>query len=253
VIFAYRGTKFKLGQAGVTFAVMPDLNDAGDVVGHRHTWTISHLLTNQEQSETAARASIKAQQVALTNLYSINDGDLRLYNPDGATDSYHRLLNSDTRDGIRVTSGPSWPDGNGVELLTKRTCQVVLEGYVPVANSALPTLLRSFSETLQYSSAGAKYKHRETLRGRSVKYQSRVYQVYKVVQRGSAVGLWSYPPIPDPIWPFAVTDEIPEATYGSPKTVRGIQVDWPISWSWNFEHAFNLNGLPHLWKTSYFY
>lgn len=251
MILSYRNTKSGLGEAGVTVRKTPDFNEARDLIGHTHVWSIRGLLTTQAESLSAARDDIKTKMAAIDAQYGTDGGDLIQYNPDGSTQTHHTLLNSDTRDGVRVVEGPNWDTGTGTELVTKATYTVVLEGYVEVSTNLLDTQLRSFSETLQFASAGRKYRHRETLRGRARRYQSRRHQVFKAVQRGSAVGLNDYPTVPSPIWPFAVTDEFPEVTFGTPKTVGDKQVDWPISWSWTFEHAFGIDGRPHRWKDTY--
>lgn len=246
MILSYRGIRHKVGQVALQVEQLPLTTDLQELWAHNVLWRIDILLTSQDSTDAGARNSIKQQTATVESQYSKNNGDLILYDPTGAI-SHHVLRNSECHGGVRIIDPPSYRDGTGVECATKRTISVVVGGIKPIPTSQLRSAYRSFEETLEFAPAGRKTGHLETLTTRSVKQTLRRFQTYRVVQRGSAVGLYKYPLIPRAIWPFALVDEEPLKTLGHPRRIGGALTDFPIAWEYQFQSNVRLLGQPHIW------
>lgn len=72
------------------------------------------------------------------------------------------------------------------------------------------------------------------------------YATYRYIQQGSAVGLFSYPPIPPPLWPGALKRPRPRVARESADTLGAVRpTNFRISWAYEFESNYELFGEPH--------
>lgn len=250
----YGNYRHRLGTTRVTVDNARLENDAEMVWGWKQTWTISGMLTSQQETESGARADIKTQMAELQAAYAVDGRDLVLLGPDGVTPSHHWLRSVNTQNGVKVEKPPSWTEPGPGELVTIARFNIVCSGVI--RNPYITTGIKSFNETLQFQPAGSLRGLQETLIGLPQEQLLRVNQIWKVTQQGSAVGLFGYPNIPNPIWPSQQRTTVPLVTMGTPKRVssdvRDTYIDWPISWTYQYESAYQLTGRPHIWGQNYF-
>lgn len=249
----YGNYRHALGTVRVEVANQRLENDAEMVWAWKQTWTVSGMVTTQLATESAARADIKTKMAAIANAYLRDGRDLILLGPDGVTPSHHWLKSSATQSGIKVEQPPSWTQPGPGELVTVARFNIVLSGII--RNNGVRSTLKSFNETLQFSPAGAKRGLQETLIGLPDEQLLRRHQIWRCTQQGSAVGLFARPDIPPPLWPSEQTDAVPMTTLGTPRRVSTDNgdswVDWPISWTYQFESRFRMTGQPHIWGITY--
>lgn len=231
-----------LGEAAVFISREPVETDAKTTYAVRERWDIQGMLPNPTGVLSDMSAAVNALEVA----YAYGGYDLTLLLPDG-TNSQHLLDSSRSIGGTRVVKPLSYPDGTGAEYVTMRTFNVSIEAMIPISG---PTNLLSFHETLAFAGGGSQYGHLEPLAGMPVRQLLKRNTVYKVTQHGRAVGLYSYPITPYPIWP-AYLLQTPDITRGTPRRIGfGGAVNYtefPIEWSYKFESPLPLSGNPSRW------
>lgn len=215
------------------------------------TWTMDGLLISTEATESAARADIKTQTAALEADYSLQFKDAGLYMPDGSTLTAHYLTNSELIGGVRVIQPPHYPLSSGTEAVNHRTYRIVLAARKPIGAASRGNVILSMTETVDSDGGGPMLAFRETLMGQPRRYWSRMSTVCYATQKGEAVGLLSYPPIPAPIWPSERLRYYPTVVHGSPKRIGNDWVEWPISWEYRFGSVYQLSGTPHVWGITY--
>lgn len=228
------------GEVQISVQQSPELNDAGVVKWVRTTYTLAGVLVadDSQSMETKARS--------LELAYSVDGRDLRLVHTNGSA-THLSLLSASCFGGTRVVQRPSFPDMKNAAYVTFLPYTIVVEGNVTDA-SALATI--SFEERISRSGGGAIYGHLEPLTGKPIKQLLKRHSVYRVTQSGSAVGFSSYPTVPSPIWVAALIQS-PNIEFGSPRRIGSgsntSYVEYPVSWSYEFEHASQLAGTPNSW------
>lgn len=222
-----------------------DERQGSHLLGHDVTWSISGRLVSQASTTAAAQASIRSQTADLVDAYSSDGIDMKLLTPDGSK-VHHQLLSSSTLDGTKI-SRPKYTDGTGPQEVVMRQFSLQVRGRVALSANNRTTDILRFEEELSFDQ-GPLVGHIETLTGLPVKQQLRRRSLWTAQQRGSAVGLFAYPTIPDPIWPAALVKTTPLYSKGSPKRDG---TEWPISWTWVFESRFELTGNPHIPGVTY--
>ena len=177
--------------------------------------------------------------------YFVHGKDIALLYDDG-TLSNHFILSALCRGGTRVVRQPTFPEWQGAEAGTQRTYSIVVEGEVLDKS----VTIGSFHERLSFNGGGPMFAHLQPLQGLPQKqliYESTPYQVS---QDGEAVGIYSYPVPPGPIWPSALKEN-PRIRQGQPRRSgpvgKPFYTDFPISWSYRFESALPLVGKPNVW------
>jgi hypothetical protein len=204
------------------------------------------LLTTWQKTEAAMIADLQLQVAELTQAYSLEGQNFIIKKADG-TPTHVNYVSAACFGGVRVTEPPSFPDGRGVELVTKRTYTVTLQAIELVAASQLHVILQSFHETLDFSGGGKRRALLETLIGLPQAQMLRQHTIFTVRQSGSAVGLFQYPTVPFPLWPTERTEEMPKYHQGHPERIGDNYRNFPINWSWEFASAYTLIGQPHIW------
>jgi hypothetical protein len=195
-------------------------------------------------------ASIDTKLAALSNAYAIDGGDF-IVTDDAAGELELSLRSRETLGGIRVVKKPTLPPMQNAAYVTFLAYQVVLEAIVP--KSSPSTLLRSYSEQISFSGGGWR---RGCLQTRVGLPQSQLFtrnQIFRAVQTGRAVGLYSYPTMPSPIWPAWLVEQYPEKTYVAGRPVgegsAATYMDFGIQWRYVFESPVPLVGVPRTWGT----
>jgi len=223
-------------EAAVTIARVPQYNEGGIQTGFRETWRIRGILQ-------AATADLLSISIRLLNVaYSIQDRNIGLFFDNGFPTA-HVLLSSRTLGGIRVVDGPNWPEGEGAEYSTFRTYEITLEGDVPDRRIGL----LAWTESITFSGGGPRFVMQQPLNGIPVRQKVAEATPFQAQQVGAAVGHFSYPIASAPLWPADEHRDQRRIERGQPKRHGNGYAEFPIQWSYSFEAAAPLLGLPRLW------
>jgi hypothetical protein len=235
---AYGSYTHAANEANVVISRQPMYADGGIVRGYKETWRISGWL----QADTTAEltTAINALKVG----YSVQGQNVGLYLDDGTLTS-HYITSQLTNGGVRVVDGPSFPVGDGTEYVSHRRYEIALEAELLL----LTVPILAFHESLSFSGGGPRDVHLQPLTGLPVKQRVAQATPYRVSQTGSAIGQFSYPFPPPPIWPVAEMRDQRRIEQKSPKRAGPIGypyfTEFQIDWSYQFEAAIPLVGLPH--------
>jgi hypothetical protein len=242
MILKYGNYAHALGEATIVIGVQPLFNEQGTRYAERERWEISGFL--QASTTTALTAAINAMKAA----YALPNQELGLYLGDGHTLSSHYIRPSDTLAGIRVISGPNFPQGRGAEYSTFRSYQIVLEADRPVDESAHDpdATLLAWEETLTFTGGGPRFVYLQTLLGLPQKQIVAAATPFRVTQQGRAVGQSLYPPPATPLWPIAEHVDDRKLTRKSPRasTPAGGPTEYEVTWQYVFESESPLVGNP---------
>ncbi|MCC9608515.1 hypothetical protein LOC68_09885 [Blastopirellula sp. JC732] len=228
----------EIGGPQLSITQRPVLSEGGVPLAQLHSWQIQGIVTGSGQSE------IDAKVAALIAAYRQRGFDASLLLSDGVTPSQHALKNSQAIGGVRVVSGPSFPNGAGAEYATKRTFAVTLEAEIPIEDPQ--TALLNFRESLSLSGGDRRVEWTETKLGPPRAQMTRRQTIYRAVQSGQAVGYRQYPLFPGFLFPQQYAVEAPRLTYGGGKRrLSGDFTDFSLSWEVRYESDRPLAGRPH--------
>lgn len=227
------------GECHVGIARQGLRSDHGILYAIRETWTITGMLIG------ANSAALTTSIAALEAAYSLDTGDLYLYEDTG-TATAHSLLSADTIGGTRVTQHPSFPTGSGAEYATHRTYVIVVEGDRYTGADLL-----SFNEQITFTGGGMEWGFLPVLNGTPPRQIFREQTPYKAIQTGHSTHLTRYPVPPGPMWPGAEHVTQRQITYNGPmRTGLGgfVQfIGYGVQWSYTFEDTSGFAGSPHTW------
>lgn len=234
------------GTVEYTISRSPLRNEAQHLYAWRERWDLIIDVTRDMQGDYRR---VDAAVRNVERAYSQDGIDLRVLLPNGRT-SVHELLSRDCIGGTRVVM-PTYPSNKGAEGVTKRSLQVAVEGDRALPNNELKSALLSFTETVRPQGGGPRFGHLELRRGRPHKQLETTHEVFTATQSGTAVGLYTYPAVPPPIWPFALK-RIMQPQYDHPQRIGGNFIGWPVSWNYEYEANQVLRGAtPHIWGITY--
>ena len=233
----YGAYSFNANGVKVAFSQETLINAGGQPYAVRKRLDLDGYLEGDGQSAIQQAAS--ALVTALSRPYQ----DLVLYRDDG-TASDTALLNAGSITGV-VPQAPTFPDSIGAEYATLRRFRFSAEAEYPVTNAA--TLLVSFRETLSFSGGGPIYAHKMAINGPPQKQLVYPFSIYRATQEGEAVGYLFRPTAPAPIWPKALM-QAPETSMVSPQRRGRLYTEFSVTWSYQFESATPLVGVPNVWK-----
>jgi hypothetical protein len=227
-------------EVAVTIAKEGLFTQAGMPRGVRERWNL------QGRLHAADQAALGAAIAALSAAYSIQGQDLAFYLDTGERSS-HAILSAATNGGVRVVSPPSFPEGKGAEYSTFRSYTIALEAEVLDPDA---TVL-NWNETVSFTGGGAQFGFFEPIEGLPQKQLLRVCTTYRASQSGEAVGSFHYPAPAPPLWPGAEHLPQREIRYDLPKRMgppgQATYTQYRVSWSYHFEDAGPLVGLPTSW------
>jgi len=239
MLLKYGTYAYQLFAAGVVINSRAELNGAQEPVWKSTTVEVMTRLKNPGTT----RASMNTAVETFLAAHSRSGRDLILYQPDG-TRTIHAWVSANTIGGVRIVSGPSFPEYAGAEAINYRTITVGFEIVEPITDAR--SALRSFTETLRTSGGGPKHGYLEPLNAPPQKQLLKQFSIYKAVQSGTAIGLYAQPTPPPPIWPSALM-EAPEIEDGGCNRIGDTLVDFAISWSYRFESDSPLRGRANRW------
>lgn len=232
---SYRGYFHAVAENDFRITREPIISDMGARMGYTERWVLGGFIQAANQlALTAALASLEAA-------YSVNGGDLKMYDDNGALTD-HCLFSANTISGVRV-SKPFYPeDSKGAEYTTFRRYQINIEAEIHEVNVGYVAFHESLSLTgLQPNS---RFIFLKTLTGPAQRQQVCQQETYKAVQSGMAVGHFGWPLFPQAIFAGAVHWDEATQTQEDPVYLSNGMIRWPISWSYPAEDSQPLIGSP---------
>lgn len=195
-------------------------------------------------------AAIAARVTALKAAYSRDGQDFKIL--DDANNALPgSLLSGNCIGGVRVVSPPSFPDNRNAAYVTFLNYQLTLEGDEAITSGTAANTYSAFQETVESEGGGPRFGYIEQNRGRPIRQLLREASVYKYTQAGRAVGLFSRPSPPAPLWPEYLI-EAPRIREVTPFRIgSGAALDYrdfEVNWTYRFEADVPLRGGPHVWK-----
>lgn len=227
----YGGFGFTANSVSVAIDKRYDTTEAGAPWKWTEGWDVEGRLEGSTQA--AIRAAIQALENAL-----VPGQDLVLLENDSA-DSAHIVRDAQTIGGVRVV-GVRYPNGRGADYSTYRDFVVRFEFERPYVGYGAGVLL-AWQESITFSGGLPRVAWLEPIagppRGQVVNQQT----AYRAVQQGQAVGAFSRPSPPAPLWPNLVEREV---TPANPKRRGNTFVEWPIAWRYAFAGPLPFLGEP---------
>lgn len=221
--------QFDTTTTGIAINRMPLETQAGLIWAHEEKWSITGYL----RADNGNPKTLDAKIQELERTFSQDGFDFEFLHSDG-TPTAHSLKNQDLWGGVRVTKPPEFPEGRGVEYVTLRTFTLELTGLRPRQSMFNLGLLTQFQETVEYDVMSDLKGHIQTLDSRAQFQTLRQFPTYTAVQSGSAVGAFTTPTVPQPRWPGKLIRP-PKITPGTPRYVGTSAVEYPISWSYQYQ------------------
>lgn len=213
-----------------------EIGPGGDTLKVRRSWQINgQLQANDYVSLQAAKAVLEAA-------YAVPYPDLYLWHNDGVT-LHDSILNAGSTTGVRITSGPNYPTGQGAQGGTFLDYTIMAEASFEATTNA--DFLESFQETLTEAGGTRRIIVVETVDGDPVPQLLNAKTKYRYTQSGSAVGRFGYPPSPNPLWPEWLTDR--NIVRVSPRREGRNLVGYAINWTYTYESPGPLPGNPNIW------
>jgi hypothetical protein len=227
-------------EVSVTISKQGLFAEGGSSRGWRERWNI------QGRLQAGDPAALTAAIDALTAAYGVQAQDVGFFLDSGEPTS-HAIASARTNGGVRVVAPPSFPEGRGAEYSTFRNYTIVLEAELLDPSTAL----LSWTEVLTFKGGGPQFAFLEPINGAPQKQLLKQATTFRATQSGQAVGQFSYPTPAPPIWPAAehadqrdVRLELPKR-HGPPGNPT--YTEFKITWSYSFEDAGPLVGLPSAW------
>jgi hypothetical protein len=219
-------------------------NASRSPIAYKEIWSISGRLYNKTGSAAGMAAIIEEFEEA----YAQTGQDLVLELDDGRP-SHHAIYARNTLGGIRIVAIPEYPEGRQGEYVSYRSYTLRAEAVIPYF--ATKSLFIEFSERISISGGGARWGVAEVNRGPGVRQRLRTHSKCSATQSGSATYFSDWPPVPGPIWPYALVDELPDLELVSPETISTGSggytslINGAATWTYNYEFPLRLGGVPH--------
>lgn len=216
----------------------PIVDGAGVQYAYIERWTLDGFLLSDTQ------AALTSSLAALERAYNAPLSEMSLW-IDAGTPTHHRLFTGNTLGGIRPVGGVEYPEGTGAEYSYYRSFRVVVEAEVP---QAFGDRTLQFRESLEITGGGPRRVLIETRAGPPQPQTVSQQTAFRATQTGEAVGWFSYPPVPAPVWPLSFFAEPPRVTRGQPRKVgqggTAQYVEWPVQWQYTFASATRGGNVP---------
>ena len=227
------------GGAAVSISGQPRRDSTGRMIGRTERWTIHGWLTG------ANAAALTIVIDALKAAFAVDGLDLGLYT-DADVATSHVISSAATLGGVRVTETPSFPEGQGAEYANQRSFQVTLEADFETGGLAN---LASFVETVSITGTGGpRFVTQVPLEGPAIAQVVSQASPVVITQSGSAIGLASYPTVPQPLLTSGEHVDRRRVEYKSPQRLaNGAYRNYEVAWSFEFEEQAAAAPLPNAW------
>jgi hypothetical protein len=239
MIVKYGPYQHSQNEVSIRITREPMRSQGGLFYAYKERWDCQGLLLNYATQQNLTNA---IQQ--LTAAYSVDGNNLVLYLDDGITPTAHALISANCNGGTRVVQAPSFPDTLGTaeyQPAAGRSYSFAIEGEMALTSA---DVIVKFEESLDFEGTGGPVVvWIPVAQGDWIQQQTSEASTYRVIQSGSAIGLYGPPPVPPPTWPAAEIQQQRKIKYSSPQ--RYSELEYPVSWSYTFEASGSLTGLPN--------
>lgn len=227
MIIRYRNYSFPTGSTSYTDEAPNDFTDGTDQQGNalkfRSNTTRRITLDGWIIGDDAA--DLKTKVAAFEQAFSVDGGDFTVTSPAGV--EVCAIRPADTATGLRVALR-SYPDGKGIEWVTRRTFRIVLECEYAVANAGGIDGATQFSQSISYvGTGGPRFVVVETMDGMPIRQQVAARTRCSCTQQGTAASRIRQLTPPGPIYPEHEKQDLRQIT---PPDSQG-----QISWQYFFE------------------
>lgn len=215
------------------------VGQTGRKIADREFWSIHTVLTAASQS--ALQTAITAHLAGMKQ----NNVDLTFYTDAGA-ETADKIVNSQTSDGITY-KGHEFPGmfpgqwGAHTEHVYVRYVVTHHEATVlDVENTIL-----FYNQSFQFNVGGSDYEVLGAFTGPPVTQFTMQQVPCWGIQQGTAVGMFSHPQPPGPLFAVPIKPRTSPITRKTPQKFGRVQ-NWgyPTSWRYLFESPFPLDGTP---------
>lgn len=237
--FSYGNYLFDANATLFTSSSQVKWNTGGQPYAHEDSVHVTGFLTGTGQADLTQKAS------ALATALAVNFNDLVFLDDTGAQ-TQTVLKNVSSITGVRIKN-LEWPTSQGPEYATIRSFSFDAMAEYPLARTA--TLLLSFTETLSFAGGGPLFAHRLAINGLPQKQLIYPATVFRATQSGHAEGYLIAPTVPQPQWPNALKQSGDLKRTSPERKGRGYQ-GYGVQWSFEFESAYPLIGIPTLWTSN---
>ena len=210
------------------------------VQGVAVTRTITVSLDIKVFGDTAAL--IAASMGSMQNAYWQPGRDLTLSDDNGTV--LRSLRSAGSLSGVQCVEGPSLVGTTPGEFTTYATLRATFQATFQA--QAGQALVYDWTQSLSIEGGGPLYVWQPAISGPPLKVMVQDQTTYRATQTGSAKGLLSYPPVPPPVFGVGALMGNPQITRASPLRNGQGFTEWPVTWSYQFESASPLIGLPGL-------
>jgi hypothetical protein len=210
-------------------------NDAGELYAQRVTWNVSGQILGDDTSAVVTACA------ALEAAYRERGRDARLYDASGNVVA--ELTDGNALTGVRVVQPVAYPLGDGAQFSTFRDYTVVLSADY-LLDSGLRSRLRAFTEAVTLFGGGPVRDVVECVNAPAQEQVVSAFSAYRATQSGRAVGIFDYPAAPAPLWPAKLA-RAGTFTRETPRRINGRDVDFPLSYQFEFVSGTPLLGVPN--------
>ena len=244
MILRYGTFTHKLDEVALSIKRTSKLDASGAIESIVQTWDLTGFLT----ADTQALLTIEIQRIEAA--YEVSGKDITLFLDDGLTLSAHFMVNGLALGGLRVISGPSFPEGAGVEYTTTRRFTVVIEGeFLPPPGFRKKFL--AFSETLTFTGGGPRFVMLGAINGPPQRQQTAQQTAFKLVQSGTQTGHLRRFRENLPLFPADEHFDLRQITESGPDRRAGgatpFFTGFVTSWQYTFEAIKPFNAIPTFW------
>lgn len=207
-ILSYGGHQHDENETGFTISKFLTLSPRGTPFKNLHSWVINGVLRATTQS------ALTAKMDALKAAYDQSGQDLTFYLGGGVA-SHHKLLSSQTLTGTRVRSFtwlPGQPGvwGSGTEYVFRRSYRIVVDAEA-IADGA-DNILQYTQSISRKGTGGRRWLLAGSLVGPMQEQTVQQATPLYLIQSGFALGLFSRPDFPGPLFPSREHEDMREET-----------------------------------------
>jgi hypothetical protein len=215
----------------------PVRNERDQRYAVRERWTIDGWLTG------ADAAALTTAIDALETAYATDGQNLILYLNDGVTPTSHSLASASALGGVRIISGPEYPEGAGAEYAVIRNFRITAEALF---EDSSPQALVDYSETIQVTgTGGARRVVIPVLVGSPIVQETATATPVFISQDGQATGLTAYPAANLPVTGLHEHVDRRQISRRNPKRqADGTDRFYEITWHYEFTEAAAATATP---------
>jgi hypothetical protein len=234
----YGSYTHETGELGFSVSRSSIRNAGQGLYGVQETWAFKGFLLGTSSQDLTAKMR------AMDDAYGRDYQNMTIRDAQNQA-SFHDLPGETALGGLRVTKRPSFPEYQGAEYVNYRTYEIEVVCKIPASNASN---IFSWTESLSWSGTGGPvFVFRRPLYGPCQRQRVATHSTVHATQSGEAVGVFGFPTIPDPIWPWCEHQDRRKLGEVSPKRDGMALVEWKRSWTYEFENDGPLFGIPNLW------